>query len=96
MNRIFRPRHMSLVAAAVALVIGDAALAQEELSEVVVRLAGMTDDEDDDSDPSEPIPVAAGRRSAINGARASHVGGLHPPHLVAIIGRAATGVDAMT
>ena len=36
MNRIIRPRPLSLVAAAVALVIGDAALAQSELSEVVV------------------------------------------------------------
>ena len=36
MNRIIRPRPMSLVAAAVALVIGDAALAQAELTEVVV------------------------------------------------------------
>jgi iron complex outermembrane recepter protein len=36
MNRIIRPRPLSLVAAAVALVLGDAALAQSELSEVVV------------------------------------------------------------
>lgn len=36
MNRIIRPRPVSLVAAAVALVVGDVALAQSELSEVVV------------------------------------------------------------